>query len=634
MRDFLLQTAVLDELTPDLCTAVTQNHAAPQLLAEAYKRNLFLTATDPFASATTAYRYHDLFASLLRRKLQERGDAAYRAAHQRAGNVHPDPVQAVEHFLQAQDWSAAVEVIVSQSIPQLRRRYITQQMMHWINELPQEVVAGNNWLRLLTTYHQAQVGDISTAVITQLMALQDAFQQSGDKQGQYLALLAAVQASGGYDTTILGECRRFFQENPEIVRPEDNIALLLSAAWGAEDEYNWPLFNEYLGQMLVMLEQMPSLHYVVGQGFGAPFLFSDLGLEPIEQLVEQMKAMHGEGEQLIHLGMYSQGAALDFYQGRLDQALRNGRIARRIIKQLGNLAWQNSNPNFVELNVHLAQGNYAELHRFCQEQLPKVTADPSIAFTAIGFEYAQGLAHWHQGNPHGLVEISQRVSNKTQFVANATGVQERPNNVQQSTYLPVEGAALLILGWEAIAQRQFAEAQQYFLKAVELHAQYRHTFLGSHPRLALACLHWLWHQETGDPQKLSQAEHHLALLLADAAKYQMAGFLLQAGRVVIPLLKHALSNSPHADLIQIALDAFGEPDEFRSISIPNSQESLTPREVEVLHLLMDGASNRQIAEALVVTTRTAKAHVSSILQKLGVSSRAQAVAAARDLSLL
>jgi ATP/maltotriose-dependent transcriptional regulator MalT len=54
----------------------------------------------------------------------------------------------------------------------------------------------------------------------------------------------------------------------------------------------------------------------------------------------------------------------------------------------------------------------------------------------------------------------------------------------------------------------------------------------------------------------------------------------------------------------------------------------------VLHLLMDGASNRQIAEALVVTTRTAKAHVSSILQKLGVSSRTQAVAAARDLSLL
>ncbi len=638
LRDFLVQTAVLDELTPELCTAVTQNPSAPHLLAEAYKRNLFLTATDPFASAATAYRYHDLFASLLRRKLHEQGEAAFRAAHQRAAAAQPDPVQAIEHFLQAQDWDGAVAGIVARIIPQLRRRYVNQLTLHWISQLPQAVVAGNNWLRLVTTYHQAQVGRITKAVIQELVAIVATFHEVGDKQGEYLSLLAAVQASGGYDTKILGECRRFFQENPEIVRPEDEIALLLSAAWGAEDAYDWTLFSEYLRQMLTMLAEMPWLHYVVGQGFGGPFLFSDLGLAPIQKLVEQMKAAHGEGEQMIHLGIYSQGAAIDFYKGRLDEALRNGRMARRIIKQLGNLAWQESNPNFVELNTHLAQGNYAALHRFCAEQMPRAAADPSIAFSVVSFQYAQALAYWHQGKIDALVEMSRQMAEKYQIAeipADApAGEPVQPNKMPQLAYLPMKGAVLLTIGWGALAQQQFATAQECFLEALDLQARYRHTFLGSHPRLALACLHWLWHEHTADPQQRREAEQQMAVLLTETAAREMPGLLLQAGRVVIPLLRHVLPGSPHADLIRVALDAFGEPDEFRPLPIPNSEESLTPREVEVLHLLVAGATNRQIAEALVVTTRTAKAHVSSILQKLGVTTRAQAVAAARDLSLL
>ena len=53
---------------------------------------------------------------------------------------------------------------------------------------------------------------------------------------------------------------------------------------------------------------------------------------------------------------------------------------------------------------------------------------------------------------------------------------------------------------------------------------------------------------------------------------------------------------------------------------------LTPREQEVARLVAQGASNRRIAEVLVIGERTAEAHVSNILAKLGLETRVQLAA--------
>jgi DNA-binding NarL/FixJ family response regulator len=55
-----------------------------------------------------------------------------------------------------------------------------------------------------------------------------------------------------------------------------------------------------------------------------------------------------------------------------------------------------------------------------------------------------------------------------------------------------------------------------------------------------------------------------------------------------------------------------------------SLDSLTPREREVLAMIADGRSNREIARGLNVSEKTVKAHVSSVLAKLGVQDRTQA----------
>jgi NarL family two-component system response regulator LiaR len=61
---------------------------------------------------------------------------------------------------------------------------------------------------------------------------------------------------------------------------------------------------------------------------------------------------------------------------------------------------------------------------------------------------------------------------------------------------------------------------------------------------------------------------------------------------------------------------------------------LTPREREVLTLMVRGLRNADIAAELVIGLSTAKFHVSNILSKLGVSSRAEAVAVALEHQLV
>ena len=68
--------------------------------------------------------------------------------------------------------------------------------------------------------------------------------------------------------------------------------------------------------------------------------------------------------------------------------------------------------------------------------------------------------------------------------------------------------------------------------------------------------------------------------------------------------------------------------------VPGMVEPLTSRELEVLELLAAGRSNQAIAGELVVTLDTVKKHVGHVLGKLGVANRTEAVARARELSLI
>jgi DNA-binding CsgD family transcriptional regulator len=91
-----------------------------------------------------------------------------------------------------------------------------------------------------------------------------------------------------------------------------------------------------------------------------------------------------------------------------------------------------------------------------------------------------------------------------------------------------------------------------------------------------------------------------------------------------------------AEPLQGALEALARRSRLDlgpGVSQPNRAAGLTPRELEVLRLLVEGRSNRQIAEQLFISGKTASVHVTNILAKLGVHSRLEAAARARGLGL-
>lgn len=121
----------------------------------------------------------------------------------------------------------------------------------------------------------------------------------------------------------------------------------------------------------------------------------------------------------------------------------------------------------------------------------------------------------------------------------------------------------------------------------------------------------------GMPLEEGRARLELARALAPVAAEPAA----QEGRRALALFE-GLGALRDADRAAAFLRSLGRPGRTG----PRLEGELTNREREVLALLGEGLSNAQIAERLVVTTKTAEHHVGRVLRKLGLKNRAEAAA--------
>jgi DNA-binding CsgD family transcriptional regulator/tetratricopeptide (TPR) repeat protein len=150
-------------------------------------------------------------------------------------------------------------------------------------------------------------------------------------------------------------------------------------------------------------------------------------------------------------------------------------------------------------------------------------------------------------------------------------------------------------------------------------------------------------EESGHPYPLAVARWRAAgALLARRGDRNLAGDLLRQGHASAV----ALGAEPlRGELERLARLGRVDLHHDRAAAGPDAKADgeaqpagaglgLTPRELEVLALVAEGRSNRQVADTLFISPKTASVHVSNILAKLGVASRVEAAAIAHRLGLL
>jgi LuxR family maltose regulon positive regulatory protein len=126
-----------------------------------------------------------------------------------------------------------------------------------------------------------------------------------------------------------------------------------------------------------------------------------------------------------------------------------------------------------------------------------------------------------------------------------------------------------------------------------------------------------------------------ALTLAEPEGY--VRLFVDEGTPMARLLYQAAQQGIAPEYVGQLLTAFEPHDEAKSPPVPDSQaliEPLSEREIQVLQLVAEGLTNREIAQKLSISLGTVKVHNSNIYGKLGVGNRTQAVARARMLGLL
>jgi LuxR family maltose regulon positive regulatory protein len=607
-RAFLLETSILPELTAPLCRAVTDRDDAPVILEDLYRRDLFLVAVD---AASTTFRYHALFAEFLQQRLLEESPPRVRDLHRRAAEQQRDnPSRAIRHYLAAEMWEQAV-----QSIEQvgwvLMQQGLLDTLAGWIHAVPIPIRDAHPHLNRVLGACAFWKGDFQTAQPL-LERTVEGFQAIGDEAGVGESL--ADLASSAFLQSDFARAGALIERALAYpLSPRSRAQVLMSRTWlcvfggdsaraVADLEQAVALTETGKPEVLLMLAFNLESHLAALPG----------GLECIERFCRLATPYCAEPISPLRAAVEELMAFAHFWRGRLPEAIQVGKSALAINERLGGYPFVGMDAAATVALAFVAQGDYAVANPFFDMLLRQAKQMPLSQAGTTGALWMVGHARWLQGN----VEEARQVYDQMCATEHAPELPDAPV------------ARLKMRGLLELASRRYAAAERILRQAVALERQMpTATILGGSARLLLAHLYLLWDQP-------NEALAELTPVLAECEQQDVAGRVLLEGTAAVPLLRLAVERNIHPTVAAHLLDVLGASDESRPLRVPGTGEVLTAREVEVLHLLVQGTSNRAIAERLVIGEGTVKSHLHHIFRKLDVASRTEAVARARELRLI
>jgi LuxR family maltose regulon positive regulatory protein len=660
---FLQETAILERLCGPLCEAVTGQADGQARLERLAHSGLFLTPAD---EEGRWFRYHRLFADLLRHRLRRYQKERVPVLFTRAARWHAaegDLFAALDCWLQAGELAEAARLLEGRALLMLERGELFS-LANWLARFPAGFLRSRPWLCVYSAW---------------------ALLLTGQMEGLEARLLDADAAA---EETLPAEAR---ENEPgrgrgELLAHLDAIRAYRSAAEGRVE-----LARELAGRAL---ERLPAgdlsirslVAFVLG---GVCYLLSDL--EGAGEAFEQAISLGKESGNLhVVLPAMHAAAALHALRGRLRRAesayreallyiqQRTGRllpVASSALVGLGELLYewddlegakwcleeglelcrQWGNPDSLASSLlalaefHRHQGDLETAHNFlieAQALRARARMTPELDDRLLAAQMRQSLAAGELqaclglAQERGLPEGEPLPTTELAYAAyagclaalgdpgEAAGLLSRL--VQSAEKGGRAGRLPGLLAFEAVARRRLGREDRalgLLERAFTLAAPegYLRTFLDQGQPLYE--LLGLYQARLAEDDPLGG---YVRKLIA-AYRKTPVGDVVSPQAPGLGADDHGGLAAPQGRRLAGAKQGIRESHSLdRQILV----EPLSERELELLRLIEAGLSNRAIAEKLVISIGTVKAHTSNIYRKLEVSSRTQAVARARALGLL
>lgn len=188
VQDFLLRTSVLDRFCAPLCDWIAERNDSARLLRDLEQTNLF---TVPLDEERHWFRFHHLFADLLRHRLQTSGEHDLEGLHRRASEWYDAKgfdAEAVHHALAARDWGRAA-ALIGKAYPALLRRGEVATLIGWFRRLPEAVVQASPELCQGYAWPLLLVGQLQAAE-----SLLDLAESQAEEDSRLVGGIAAARA--------------------------------------------------------------------------------------------------------------------------------------------------------------------------------------------------------------------------------------------------------------------------------------------------------------------------------------------------------------------------------------------------------------------------------------------------------
>jgi LuxR family maltose regulon positive regulatory protein len=626
VQAFLLRTSILERLCGALCDAVLEQEGSQAMLEQLDKANLFMVALD---DERRWYRYHHLFAELLRAQLGKSLAAPgttglhVRAAewHARHGSIQ----QAIHHASAASD-DERLERFIGQHYLELVSRGEQSWLRSWTDSLSRELAHRRPWLCIYEAYSHSWFGELDEA--DRLLEEAEKRMRSESPTPDAPSMQALFAYVKSRVTAMRGDIDRaieFCLEARELA-PSSNLALQLDTRITLGTEY-------FVGGDYA--HARPTLEEVVRAGGDAGAVINPVAASCIL-------------------------ARLYAVQGRLHQSYDTYQVAAQLIPDASG---QHRGPRaLVEIGLAEVSCEWNDLDTALVHVQRGLSLMPFwdkaddwvLAYCTLA------RIHLARGNPGGAAKAVENAIHTLQ----ARGVfpeARRAAEVAQVRLWLAQGDLPAADRWAAsqedrlgferelahIARARVWIAQNKPDEAIALlsHLEQEARSAGRMSRvIEILLLEALAQHEMGDAAHAIRA---LARCMSLAEPEGYARILLDEGAPMAELLQagsrrgawHEPRLAAYANRLLAASEAWtppvGEREPTAAASGPAAMiEALTERELEVLRMVVEGRSNQEIAERLIIALGTVKAHVHHIYGKLEVSGRVQAIVRARELDLL